>query len=37
MTGDGLPDLLLLTHDRVLIYPQDAGTEEKEKDLKAAK
>ncbi|MFO1023489.1 MAG: FG-GAP-like repeat-containing protein [Planctomycetales bacterium] len=34
VTGDGLPDLLLLTHDRVLIYPQDAGTEEKV--LKAA-
>ncbi len=25
VTGDGRPDLLLLTHDRVLLYPQDPG------------
>lgn len=25
VTGDGLPDLLLLTHDRLLLYPQDGG------------
>jgi hypothetical protein len=29
VTGDGLDDLILLTHDRVLIYPQDDGKEEK--------
>lgn len=23
VTGDGLPDLILLCHDRILIYPQD--------------
>ena len=28
VTGDGLPDLILLVHDRVLIYPQDPGTGE---------
>lgn len=28
VTGDGLQDLLLLTHDRLLLYPQDAGSEE---------
>ncbi len=28
VTGDGLKDLLLLTHDRVLLYPQSAGTKE---------
>ncbi|MBM4074093.1 MAG: VCBS repeat-containing protein [Planctomycetes bacterium] len=25
VTGDGLVDLLLLTHDRLLLYPQDDG------------
>jgi hypothetical protein len=25
VTGDGLNDLILLTHDRVLVYPQDDG------------
>ena len=25
VTGDGLPDLLLLIHDRLLLYPQDEG------------
>jgi VCBS repeat protein len=25
VTGDGRADLILLTHDRVLVYPQDAG------------
>lgn len=25
VTNDGLPDLVLLVHDRVLIYPQDNG------------
>lgn len=27
VTGDGLSDLVLLTHDRLLVYPQDAATE----------
>jgi hypothetical protein len=26
VTGDGRADLVLLAHDRLLIYPQDAGT-----------
>lgn len=25
VTGDGKPDLILLSHDRVLVYPQDTG------------
>lgn len=25
VTGDGLQDLLLLTHDRLILYPQDSG------------
>jgi hypothetical protein len=25
--GDGRTDLILLVHDRVLVYRQDAGTE----------
>ena len=29
VTGDGLPDLLLLIHDRLLLYPQDDGRESK--------
>lgn len=28
VTGDGANDLILLTHDRVLVYPQDTGEEE---------
>lgn len=32
VTGDGLADLLLLTHDRLLLYPQDSGTEEEKKE-----
>lgn len=27
VTGDGRPDLILLSHDRVLVYPQDSGAE----------
>jgi hypothetical protein len=27
VTGDGRADLLLLCHDRLLVYPQDAGEE----------
>jgi len=26
VTGDGLSDLILLIHDRLLVYPQDRGT-----------
>lgn len=26
VTGDGLSDLILLVHDRLLVYPQDSGT-----------
>jgi len=25
VTGDGRQDLILLTHDRVVVYPQDPG------------
>ena len=25
VTGDGRADLILLVHDRVLVYPQDDG------------
>lgn len=28
VTGDGKPDLILLSHDRVLLYPQDTGEEQ---------
>jgi hypothetical protein len=28
VTGDGRKDLILLSHDRVLLYPQDDGAEE---------
>lgn len=28
VTGDGLADLVLLTQDRVLVYPQDPGTDD---------
>ncbi|MEZ6049330.1 MAG: VCBS repeat-containing protein [Planctomycetaceae bacterium] len=27
VTGDGLPDMVLLSHDRILVYPQDAPKE----------
>jgi hypothetical protein len=27
VTGDGLADLVLLAHDRILIYPQSPGGE----------
>ncbi|MCA9041287.1 MAG: VCBS repeat-containing protein [Planctomycetaceae bacterium] len=27
VTGDGLPDVVLLSHDRILVYPQDGPTE----------
>lgn len=33
VTNDGRPDLVLLVHDRILIYPQDDGRLE---DAKAA-
>jgi hypothetical protein len=26
VTGDGLADLVLLAHDRLLVYPQASGT-----------
>lgn len=29
VTGDGRADLLLLAHDRILLYPQDTGAESK--------
>lgn len=28
VTGDGLNDLILLIHDRILVYPQDPGPDE---------
>jgi len=31
VTGDNRKDLVLLCHDRVLVYPQDDGKPEKEK------
>ena len=33
VTGDGRADLLLLTHDRILLYPQDSGLEEDEEPV----
>jgi hypothetical protein len=27
VTGDGLADLVLLAHDRILVYPQSPGGE----------
>jgi len=27
VTGDGREDLVLLCHDRVLVYPQDPGSD----------
>ena len=31
MTGDDRPDLVLLVHDRVLVYPQDTLPDPKAK------
>ena len=31
MTGDDHPDLVLLVHDRVLVYPQDTVPDPKAK------
>jgi len=36
VTGDGRPDLVLLCHDRILIYPQDAPGADAIPDPKAA-
>ena len=36
VTGDGRADLILLVHDRVLIYPQDAGGTKKTETAKAS-
>lgn len=36
VTGDGLQDLLLLTHDRLLLYPQDSGTANQAAENKTA-
>lgn len=33
VTADGRADLLLLTHDRILLYPQDSGLEDEEEPL----
>jgi hypothetical protein len=27
VTGDGRPDIILLSHDRLLVYPQESGPE----------
>jgi hypothetical protein len=38
VTGDGLDDLILIVHDRILLFPQDSGMEkpeEKKSDKKA--
>ena len=35
VTGDDRPDLVLLVHDRVLVYPQDAGDAAKPKKPRA--
>lgn len=37
VTGDDRPDLVLLVHDRVLVYPQDAGDAAKPKKPKKPK
>jgi hypothetical protein len=37
VTGDGRLDLLLLSHDRLLIYPQDSGEKQEEPASTAAK
>ena len=36
VTGDGRPDLILLCHDRILVYPQDGPGAEGEAQPKAA-
>ncbi len=36
VTGDGRADLILLVHDRILVYPQDDGTAPREDAIKAA-
>lgn len=36
VTGDGLQDLLLLCHDRILLYPQDPGPAVENKDKQTA-
>ena len=33
VTGDGRADLMLLTHDRILLYPQDSGSDEDEEPV----
>ena len=33
VTADGRADLLLLTHDRILLYPQDSGLEDEEEPI----
>lgn len=35
VTNDGRPDLVLLVHDRILIYPQDDGRPDEAKTAKA--
>ncbi|MGQ0634096.1 MAG: FG-GAP repeat domain-containing protein [Planctomycetaceae bacterium] len=37
VTGDGRPDLILLSHDRVLVYPQDSPPGEPAKESAAVK
>lgn len=38
VTGDGLDDLILIVHDRILLFPQDAGPEkDKEKESEKKK
>lgn len=36
VTGDGRADLVLLVHDRVLVYPQDDGSAKKTETAKAS-
>lgn len=36
VTGDGRHDLILLVHDRVLVYPQDDGTAPKNETMETA-
>lgn len=36
LTGDGRPDLVLLVHDRVLVYPQDDGAAPKTETAKVS-
>lgn len=37
VTNDGRPDLVLLVHDRILIYPQDSGTPVEKSQAAAAR